>query len=105
MQAALAALLQPLSGAAPAPPWLVGVVAAATTAMLLEALVLLAWHRRTGAGLPPHSLLPTLVAGGGLMGALLAVLLGAPPLGLLALLAVAGVAHVLDLRGRWTRRR
>ena len=65
---------------------------------------LLAWHRRTGRGLPPGSLLPTLAAGGGLMGALLVVLTGAPTPWMLALLALAGVAHVLDLRRRWQPR-
>ena len=82
-------------------PWLTQLVALATAAMLLEAVLLLAWYHRTGAGLLPRSLLPTLAAGGGLMGALLAVLTGAPPICLLALLAVAGVAHVVDLRRRW----
>jgi hypothetical protein len=85
----------------PAPTWLVGLVAVCLLAMLIEALVLLAWHRRSGRGLPPRSLLPTLVAGGALMAALLAVLTGAPPVCLLALLALAGVAHVLDLQRRW----
>ena len=87
--------------AAAAPAWVTGLVALATAAMLLEAVVLLAWHHRTGRGLPPRTLLPTLVAGGGLMGALLAALTGAPLAWLLALLALAGVAHVLDLRQRW----
>ena len=88
-------------GAPLVPAWLTVTVALATAAMLLEALLLLAWHRRTGRGLPPRSLLPTLAAGGGLMGALLAVLTGASPLWLLGLLALAGAAHVLDLRHRW----
>ena len=83
------------------PTWLTLTVALATAALLVEAVLLLAWHRRTGGGLPPRSLLPTLVAGGGLMGALLALLAGAP-LGVLpALLALAGIGHVLDLRRRW----
>ena len=86
------------------PAWLTVTVALATAGMLLEALLLLAWHRRTGRGLPPGSLLPTLAAGGGLMGALLVVLTGAPTPWMLALLALAGVAHVLDLRRRWQPR-
>jgi hypothetical protein len=101
----IATLWRPLaqgSVAAPAAPsWLVTLVALATAAMLLEALVLLAWYHHTGRGLPPRSLLPTLLAGGGLMGALLVALTGAPLAWLLGLLAVAGVAHVLDLQRRW----
>ena len=38
------------------------------------------------------------------MGALLVVLTGAPTPWMLALLALAGVAHVLDLRRRWQPR-
>ena len=82
-------------------PWMAHLVALTSAGMVLEALVLMAWHRRTGAGLPPRTLLPTLVAGGGLMGALLAALTDAPPICLLALFAVSGVAHVVDMRRRW----
>ena len=94
-----------MSGAAATlavPVWLVLVVVGASVAMLVEALLLLLWHRRTGGGLAPRTLLPTLVAGGALMAALLSLLLGLPPIGLLPLLALAGAAHVLDLRRRWT---
>ena len=91
-------------GAPLVPTWLTVTVALATAGMLLEALLLLAWHRRTGRGLPPGSLLPTQAAGGALMGAQLVVLTGAPTPWMLALLALAGVAHVLDLRRRWQPR-
>ena len=47
-------------GAPLVPTWLTVTVALATAGMLLEALLLLAWHRCTGRGLPPGSLLPTL---------------------------------------------
>ena len=82
-------------------PWLAHLVALTSAGMVIEALVLTAWHRRTGAGLPPRTLLPTLVAGGGLMGALLAALTDAPPICLLAPFALSGVAHVVDMRRRW----
>lgn len=86
------------------PGWLLLLVAAATALMVLEAALLLLWHRRTGSGLAPRTLLPTLAAGGALMATLLALLLGAPPLALLPLLALAGAAHGLDLHRRWVRR-
>jgi len=83
-------------------PVLAGLVAAATAAMALETVVLLVLHHRTGSGLPPRTLLPTVAAGGCLMLALHAALVGAPAGWLLLLLGAAGAAHVLDLRRRWT---
>ena len=83
-------------------PLLAGLVAAATAAMALETVVLLVLHHRTGSGLPPRTLLPTVAAGGCLMLALHAALVGAPAGWLLLLLGAAGAAHVLDLRRRWT---
>ncbi len=105
MSEAIATLWRQLTQGAPAasaaPPWLITLVALIVAAMGLEALVLLAWYRRTGRGLPPRNLLPNLAAGGSLMGALLVLLSGAPLVLLLGLLAAAGVAHVLDLQRRW----
>jgi hypothetical protein len=69
--------------------------------MLAEALVVLAWWRRTGRGLAPAAFLPFLLAGGCLMLALRAALVGAAwPWMALALLG-ALLAHLLDLRRRW----
>ena len=90
---------QPLT--AGAAPLLADLVALAALAMLLETGVLLRWHRRTGRGLPPRTLLPTMLAGGGLMLALHAALVGAPAGWLLLLLAAAAVAHGVDLWRRW----
>ena len=47
-----------------AAPLLADLVALAALAMLLETMVLLRWHRRTGRGLPARTLLPTMLAGG-----------------------------------------
>lgn len=100
--AALSGWLADGPAAAPvALPWMAYLVALTIAGIVLEAMVLVALHRRTGAGLPPRTLLPTLVAGGGLMGALLAALTGAPPICLLALFAASGVAHVVDMQRRW----
>ena len=73
--------------------------------VLVEALLLGAWHRLTGRGLPPRSVLPNLTAGALLMLALRCALM--PATGLwapLACLAGAGVCHALDLRIRWRTR-
>lgn len=90
---------RPLTAAAT--PLLADMVALAAAAMLLETLVLVRWHRRTGRGLPPRTLLPTMLAGGGLMLALHAALVGAPVGWLLTLLPATAVAHGIDLWRRW----
>lgn len=70
-------------------------------AVALETLVLLAWHRRTGGGLPPSQLLPTLAAGAGVMLAWRCSAAGAPPLWVAGAMALAGAAHAVDLGRRW----
>jgi hypothetical protein len=71
--------------------------------MALETLVLLAWRRRTGGGVPARGLLAFLLSGACLMLAL-RVALTDGWWGWIGLwLAGAGAAHVLDLRTRWTR--
>lgn len=77
------------------------IVALAAGLMLLEAVLLLWWHRRSGRGLPPQRLLPTLLSGWCLMLALLAALTGAPAGLVLLGLTAAGVLHALDLWQRW----
>lgn len=67
----------------------------------LEAVLLVAWHRRTGGGVAPADLLPNLAAGFCLLAALRVALGGAAwPWIALALLGSL-IAHLLDLRRRW----
>ena len=70
--------------------------------VLLEALVLVAFHRRTGRGVAPRALLWNLIAGGGLLLALYNALLGAPWPWMALWLGIAFAAHLADL---WQRMR
>lgn len=67
---------------------------------LVETLVLVLRHRRTGRGIAPADLLPNIAAGLCLMLALRAALVQADWVWIVAPLAASGVAHVLDLRRR-----
>ena len=69
--------------------------------VVLEAAALLAWHRRTGGGVAPRVLLPTLLAGGFLLVAMRLALADAPWPAVGAALLAGLLAHVMDLRGRW----
>jgi hypothetical protein len=69
--------------------------------LLLEALLLGAWHRRNPRVPPLRALLPNLAAGAALVAALRLVHSGAAGIGLLALLLLALLAHLEDLRQRW----
>lgn len=69
--------------------------------MLLEALALGIWRRRTGRGVPLPGLLTNLAAGACLLLALRAAL-GGDGWEMVAVWLGAGLAtHVADLRGRW----
>jgi uncharacterized membrane protein SirB2 len=70
---------------------------------LIEAAALIVWHRRTGRGLPPASVVVLLLPGICLMLALRAALTDAswPWLALLLLASLA--AHLADLVRRWRR--
>lgn len=69
--------------------------------MLLEAGVLIAYHRRTGAGIAPLDLIINFSSGIGLLLAIVAVLLKARPLYVALFLATSLLSHLTDLRRRW----
>jgi hypothetical protein len=70
--------------------------------VLVEAALLVAWHRRTGHGLPPAEVTSLLLPGACLMLALWAALAGAW-WGWIGLALAASLAtHLLDLRRRWS---
>jgi hypothetical protein len=69
--------------------------------VVLEAVGLVVWHRRTGHGLAPGAMAATIGSGVALMLAVRAALVGAW-WGWVALpLLAALMAHLVDLRGRW----
>lgn len=70
--------------------------------MLVEALGLVAIHRRTGRGLPPAAVLLNLAAGAALLLALRGALVGAGWGWIALALTGALVAHLADLRQRWS---
>ena len=71
--------------------------------MVLEALAIGLYHRRTGRGLSPLDLLLNLAAGALLLLALRAAIVDPDPLAPAPYLAVALFAHVADLARRWRR--
>ena len=73
--------------------------------VVLEAALLVVWHRRTGAGVAAADLLPNLAAGFCMLLAVRAALGGAAWVWIAVALAGSGVAHVFDLRRRWSERR
>ena len=70
---------------------------------LVEFVVLAAWHRRTGRGVNPAGILRHLLSGLMLMLALRAAITSASPWLVMAFLALAGLAHALDIWNRWQR--
>jgi hypothetical protein len=69
--------------------------------MLVEAIALAAYHRRTGRGLPPVAIVLNLAAGAALLLALRGALVGAGWGWIALALAGAFAAHLADLRQRW----
>lgn len=67
----------------------------------LEALALIAYHRRTGRGVAPADLFTNLLAGIFLMLALRAALTGSGWRPIALCLAASLAAHVTDLSRRW----
>jgi hypothetical protein len=80
------------------------VVDAAITVTVIEVIALLALRSRTGRGIAPRALLANAGAGLALMVAVRAALVGAAWPLIAACLAAAGLAHAIDLAGRWPRR-
>ena len=70
---------------------------------LLEGLVLVLFHARTGRGPSPRNLVPNLLAGLFLLLALRAALADAGTPLILTTLGLAFLAHLADLRARWRR--
>jgi membrane-bound metal-dependent hydrolase YbcI (DUF457 family) len=69
-------------------------------AMLLEGALLFWWHRRTGRGFPVDLIATTLLAGGFLLLALRAALIGSAWPWVALWLFAGLVAHLADLRRR-----
>ncbi len=87
------------------PEWLTSarLVDAVIAITLIELVVLLAHHRRTGRGLAPRDLLPDVGAGLCLMLGLRAVLAGAAWPWLPLCMAGAGLLHLVHLIRCWPR--
>jgi hypothetical protein len=71
--------------------------------MLLEGIVLAAYHRRTGRGVAAGDLVGVLLAGAFLLLALRAALTGAAWSWVAVWLVAGLVAHLVDLVRRWRR--
>ncbi len=69
---------------------------------VIEAAALIFWHRRTGRGLKPVDIIGQLAAGAFLLLAALLAIQSAWWGWTGAALAAAGLAHLFDLRRRWT---
>jgi hypothetical protein len=71
--------------------------------LMMEALLLFAWHRRTGRGLAPRALAGLVLPGVALVLALRAALVGAGWALVAAALVAALAAHLFDLAVRLRR--
>lgn len=89
------------------PGWLQGVhlVDVVIVFLVLEGVVLTALYSRGRHGLAPRDWWAALAAGLFLLLAMRTALAGGPWHAVGALLAIGGLAHFLDLRHRWRRRR
>ena len=79
------------------------VIALIIGGVVLEAIVLAVVHARTGAGISPTRFIANLAAGGALLLALRAALIGASWIWVAGFLFASLVAHLVDLRIRWVR--
>lgn len=71
--------------------------------VVIEALALIVYWRRSGRGVAPSDLLPNLCAGAFLLLALRITLTGGGWMAASGCLAAAGLAHLADLYRRWRR--
>ncbi len=78
-----------------------GLIDVVIVATLVEWAVLVMLWRQRERGVPPGVLAGMLLPGLCLMLAVRGVMLGVPWYWLALLLSCAGLAHLLDLRGRW----
>ena len=78
-----------------------GLIDLVIVATLVEWAVLASLWRQRGRGVPPGVLTWTLLPGLCLMLAVRGVMLGVAWYWLALLLCCAGLAHLIDLRGRW----
>jgi hypothetical protein len=69
--------------------------------MLVEAVLLAAYHRKTGLGIEPKQLLTNLAAGVALFVAVRLALTGAHWTSISMALGASFLAHLADLRSRW----
>jgi hypothetical protein len=69
--------------------------------LVIEAVVLIAWHRRTGRGLPPRAVLALALPGAALVVALRLALTGAWWGWIALALLAAFAAHLADIAVRW----
>jgi hypothetical protein len=69
--------------------------------LVLEAVVLIAWHRRTGRGLAPRAVLALALPGAALVAALRFALTGAWWGWIALALLAAFAAHLADIAVRW----
>ncbi|SDG69949.1 hypothetical protein [Roseospirillum parvum] len=69
--------------------------------MVLEGAALIVWRRRTGKGPRVGATVRVLLAGGLVLIAWRAHLAGAPLPGVALILGLGGLAHLLDIKGRW----
>jgi hypothetical protein len=78
-----------------------GFVDAILVFMVLEGVVLIAYHWSTGRGIAPVALIANLLAGGGILLALRATLSGWGVGAVAACMALSFAAHLTDLQRRW----
>jgi hypothetical protein len=77
------------------------IVGAIVVLMLIECVVLISLHKKSGIGLPAVAVVTNLAAGASLLLSLRAALIGSPWQTVSVWLVVALFAHLADLKMRW----